>query len=373
MQIDVAVVGAGLAGLVCAQQLRLSGQQVVVVEKSGGLGGRLATRRLPGTCADHGVRYLEVQGPLTEQLIQTLLQQDVLQLWLSQLEIVEASKTGPVANCYTASNGLTAVAKWLAADLEIWSGQRLHRLAPTDSGWQLELEAQNLESKPPLLARSVVMAVPAPQALALLEPLSEQMPDLAGAIRGAKFNPCLTAIATYPAQSPDVAPDWQAFKFLNHANLAWVSLESSKGRDPQIPTLVVQSTAEYANLHLESEDLGLAGKTLIDEVAETLSSHLAIWLKHPAQLQVHRWRYGFVHQPLSEKCLAASAPFPLVCGGDWCGGSQVENALASGLAAASQIEQLLNLASAMSSEVIAPESAFSALLQRLTAALPKLP
>ena len=75
VEVEVAVVGAGLAGLACAQRLRQLGRRVVVVEKSRGLGGRLATRRLPGTCADHGVRYLEVQGPLTELLIQTLVQQ----------------------------------------------------------------------------------------------------------------------------------------------------------------------------------------------------------------------------------------------------------------------------------------------------------
>ena len=45
---DIAVIGAGIAGLVCAQQLSQAGYSVVVVEKSRGLGGRLATRRLHG-------------------------------------------------------------------------------------------------------------------------------------------------------------------------------------------------------------------------------------------------------------------------------------------------------------------------------------
>ena len=371
IQVDVAVVGAGLAGLVCAQQLRQAGRQVVVIEKSRGLGGRLATRRLPGTCADHGVRYLRVQGPLTELLIQTLLQRDLLQPWLSPLEIVEENQGQPVAKPrYSARNGLTAVAKWLAADLEIWPGQRLHRLTQTDSCWQLELESQNSEPQPSLLARAVVIAIPAPQALTLLQPLTAEMPDLVRAVQSVEFAPCLTAIATYPAQKPDVALPWQAVELLDNANLAWVSLESSKGRDPQIPTVVVQSTSKFANLHLETANLDLAGKMLLDEMVETLSP-LATWLKSPTQLQTHRWRYGLVHQPLSETCLATATPFPLVCGGDWCGGSQIEEALISGLAAASQTERLLNLAAASSLEVVSPKetvspkSAFSALLQTL--------
>lgn len=35
---DVAVIGAGMAGLVCAQQLKQAGYSVLVVEKSRGLG-----------------------------------------------------------------------------------------------------------------------------------------------------------------------------------------------------------------------------------------------------------------------------------------------------------------------------------------------
>ena len=41
---DVAIIGAGLAGLTCAQQLHQAGYRVVIVEKSRGVGGRVATR-----------------------------------------------------------------------------------------------------------------------------------------------------------------------------------------------------------------------------------------------------------------------------------------------------------------------------------------
>jgi len=377
-QVDVVVVGAGLAGLVCAQRLRLAGLRVIVVEKSRGLGGRLATRRLSGTCADHGVRYLDVQGPLTDLLIQTLLHQNLLQPWLTRLEVVESGKSYSLSKtCYTASNGLTAVAKWLAADLEIWLGQRLYRLIQADSGWQLDLESQNLavqalEPNAVLRAQSVVMAIPAPQALALLEPLIAEMPDLIRILQEVQFDPCLTAIGTFAAPASRVSLPQQAVKFLNHADLVWVSLESSKGRDLEIPTLVVQSTPDFANLHLEANDLRPVGKLLLEEAAEALLPNGINGLNSPVELQVHRWRYGLVRQPLSQQCLAETRPLPLVCCGDWCGGDQIEAALASGLAAAAQTEQLLNLAVAkspetLSPEALSPETAFSALIDQLTA------
>ncbi len=43
---EIAVIGAGVAGLTCAQKLQQTGRRVVVFDKSQGLGGRLATRRL---------------------------------------------------------------------------------------------------------------------------------------------------------------------------------------------------------------------------------------------------------------------------------------------------------------------------------------
>ena len=56
--LDVAIIGAGVAGLTCAQQLHQAGYKVVVLEKSRGVGGRMATRRIEETYVDHGVRYL---------------------------------------------------------------------------------------------------------------------------------------------------------------------------------------------------------------------------------------------------------------------------------------------------------------------------
>ncbi|MBW4516893.1 MAG: FAD-dependent oxidoreductase [Timaviella obliquedivisa GSE-PSE-MK23-08B] len=342
-QFDVAVIGAGLAGLVCAQALQQQGYRVVVIEKSRGLGGRLATRRLPQAFADHGVRCLQVQGNLSQQLIQTLCAQAVIEPWT--MEISEWSPSGISAGLeiqhYASPNGMTAAAKFLSSGLEIYRGQRVQSVTFNQT-WELTLEPANVEMMPNLGAKAVVVAIPAPQALLLLEPLAETLEkwvrdDFWAKLRSPTFDACLTAIATYPPTLD--LPTWKALTSSQDAEIAWVSFDNSKFPDATHPVLVVQSNAAFAKQHLETDDLQAIGHHLLGRIKELIPD-----LPTPNLLQVHRWRYAFAQNPLAETCLSA-APLPLVCTGDWCGGKQIESALQSGLAAAGAIAHQLSSAS----------------------------
>ena len=46
MSARVAIIGAGIAGIACARLLTDAGHSVRMFDKSGGIGGRMATRRL---------------------------------------------------------------------------------------------------------------------------------------------------------------------------------------------------------------------------------------------------------------------------------------------------------------------------------------
>ena len=55
----MAIIGASIAGLSCAESLRRGGHEVTVFEKNRGIGGRIATRRTPEDLRfDHGAQFL---------------------------------------------------------------------------------------------------------------------------------------------------------------------------------------------------------------------------------------------------------------------------------------------------------------------------
>jgi phytoene dehydrogenase-like protein len=66
---DVAVVGAGVAGLICARALEEAGLEVSVWDRSDGVGGRVRTDVIDGYRCDRGFQWLGWRDPELEALI----------------------------------------------------------------------------------------------------------------------------------------------------------------------------------------------------------------------------------------------------------------------------------------------------------------
>jgi len=295
---DVAIIGAGVAGLTVGQQLRQAGYRVVVVEKSRGVGGRVATRRLHNTCADHGLRYLEGKGELLQGLVKILQNRQILQLWTDTIyHFLPDSQNSTF--CYVAPEGMSAVAKFLATGLEIWLNHRVESISLNNQDcWQLNFAANNDVLPKSLLAKSVVVAIPAPQAVMLLESLVSE--EVLGRLQSVKFDPCITVMAGYSGSCQCDRPE-KAIVFSQNDDLAWIGLDSSKRLNSEAPVFVIQSSANFAQLYLDAEDLQPAGRELLASAAK----HFIPWLDSPEWFQVHRWRYAFPSQSLSEMFLDA--------------------------------------------------------------------
>lgn len=359
---DIAVIGAGIAGLVCAQQLTQAGYSVVVVEKSRGLGGRVATRRLHDTRADHGACYLKPKGELLQRFVKSLCQHNIVEVWTDTVYEIPANSHLPIKNSdsprYTAPAGMSAIAKFLGQGLDILFKERVVTIESTpENTWRLitasgnNTSGNNTSKNNELTAKALVIAIPAPQAVMLLEPLANSILNntFLEQLRSVDFYPCISVMAGYSSTLQPL-PEWKAITFTEHKILAWIGFDSSKRPQPQQPVFVVQSSPDFAQIYLdlETEDLQPVGNLMLQSASESL---MLEWLKTPEWMQVHRWRYAFPRNSLSENdlsknclsknCLPAQTPLPLVCCGDWCGGSLIEGAMHSGLAAAQHINTQL--------------------------------
>ncbi|WP_033439833.1 NAD(P)/FAD-dependent oxidoreductase [Saccharothrix sp. NRRL B-16314] len=71
--LDVAVIGGGIAGLAAAHELARAGREVRVFEAADHVGGRMATRRVSGFVADTGAEQISTRGyPHTWELLRRL-------------------------------------------------------------------------------------------------------------------------------------------------------------------------------------------------------------------------------------------------------------------------------------------------------------
>lgn len=335
MHHEIAIVGAGMAGLTCARALQAAGRDVVVVDKSRGLGGRLATRRLGETHGDHGVCYLNPKDDRFRALIQDLVRRDVVTVWGDRLHQLSAAglHLEPLPKPrYAAPKGATAIAKDLAKDLILMLNQQVQVIQPIADGWQFTSQDPEFS----LTAETVILAIPAPQALPLVQSIAN--PDFVAAIGSVEFAPCLSTIAVYPNQSLPVSNSGGAELFgvtcMEDEMLGWIGFDSTKQVDPKQTVMIIQSNAKFAAAQFDAIDLISVGQQLCDRAAMVLNMP---WMAKPDLLQLHRWKYAFAINPIESRFLTAMTAAPLYCIGDWCGGDRVESAFLSGLAMAERL------------------------------------
>ncbi len=248
---DVVIVGAGITGLACALILQNGGYRVVVVEKSRGVGGRVATRHLSLSLVDHGAptveRDLYDESPYGAY-IAALVEQETIQPWsgnqiydayLSQDQwSLEPIQSSGFAQYYAASGGMTAIAKELAKTLQLELNQRVTRLHLDGNIWQITTEGMIFQAK------AVVVAIPAPQALDLCIPVVQDGLSAAviAALQNVQFDPCITAIAGYTPSAPWQSLPWSELRCQNDPVIARMICDRHKREMPSGPCFAIHST-----------------------------------------------------------------------------------------------------------------------------------
>jgi hypothetical protein len=274
---DVVVLGAGLSGLACARELQAAGRRVLVLERSRGVGGRCATRRVDGQPVDHGVGFLHGRGADFLAAIEAARDEGAADGWPHVRE-GEGSACRPAAfepgsARLAPAAGVIRLPKRLAEGLDVRLETNVESLAAPGRDGAREWEL-------------LVLALPVPSAASLLTAMSPR-PAAVGALLPVlalvRTFACLAVIARYPQGTPP--PAWDAALPADGRALHLVLHDSGKRPAGARLVLVLQAKPRWSGEHLQDAPDAWA-KDLLAEAA----ARYGAWIASPERVQPHAWR-----------------------------------------------------------------------------------
>lgn len=310
------IVGAGLAGSVAARVLADAGHDVTVIEKSGGTGGRLSTRRSDHGSFDHGAQYLSAKTAQFEALLTGLSNRDAASIWSPQGK----DRDGV---WHVGVPGMSGLVKPLLEGIEVVTRARVASIEATSAGAEICCDNGGR-----MAGDHVIVTAPVPQARALVRHL-----DPAFAMMDhAHFAPCWSLMAVY-ADRPSSLPD--VWRGTHDDTVSWMAVQGGRRDDgAEGPLrLVAHGGATWSDAMLER---------LPDDIAPLMTKALADRFGLPAKpvhAVAHRWRFAFAQMPVGTPFLHNAANTVLVAG-DGLLGARAECAFESASAVARHLKSL---------------------------------
>lgn len=330
---SVAIVGAGVAGLICAQRLAEAGARVLVLDRDRHLGGRMATRRAGALQFDHGAQYFTAREPAFAAQAALWTRRGVAAEWHARMAVLEQGKTASIpadVRRWVGVPGMSSIAQALAEDArqagaEVHSGVDIAAASREHDRWRLtSADGLSLGSYDFLVA-----ALPAPQAAALL---GRDAPVVAERCT-VRMLPCWAAMVAFETPLP-VSFDGA---FVRGAPLSWVARDTSKPGRParEAETWVLHAAPDWSAAHLDASHDAVAASLLA-----AFCNAADMDVPPPSYLGAHRWRMALPDEPIEDHFLWCNDTRAGACG-DWCGGPRVEGAWVSGSLLGEHVAALL--------------------------------
>ena len=302
----IAIIGAGLAGLACAEALVAAGRSVVLFDKGHRPGGRMATRRVAtplGEAAfDHGAQYLSARDPAFQAKVEAWRRAGLVAPWAAA-----------GARAFVGTPGMSAPVRAMAAALDVRPALRVDRLERENRRWRLVGEGVT-----PALFDAVVVTVPAEQVAALVRPWDEAMAARAAASRSA---PCWTIMAAYASRLPIDADVMR-----ERGPIGWAARNNAKPCRSGPEAWVIQGAPDWSRAHLEDEP-----ETAMALLLDAFARAAATPLPPPIAAVPRRWRHAMCGRPLEgDEGPIWNTSLALGVCGDWTEAPKLEGAWLSG-------------------------------------------
>ena len=308
---NVAVIGAGMAGLTFASEITRRGHKVTVFDKGRGPGGRMACRRaqVAGRTVsfDHGAQYFTARDPRFEQAVDAWEKDGIVARW-------------PAAGgeAFVGIPGMNGPLRALSKEIDVDWESRVSSLSFEDGQWRLTIDETDR------CFETVVLAVPAEQACELLEPVGHEFSQ---EVAQASSAPCWAVMAAFPAPLP-VARD--VFRSQD-GPISWAARNSAKPDRQGMEAWVIHASPARSEALLE-----LAPEVAARIVMTDFFTVLGLQPVAPLHLVAHRWRFS-LPSTLDGPAARWDAEKRIGLAGDYLHSPRVEGAWLSGFALAEMI------------------------------------
>ncbi|USE34297.1 NAD(P)/FAD-dependent oxidoreductase [Endozoicomonas sp. SCSIO W0465] len=310
----VALIGAGLSGIKAASDLAELGHEVVVFEKSRGLGGRLANRRKPWGSLDIGAQYFTVRDPGFQQQVAIWLKAAAVKIWDFSPYRVEQGQLTPSPDDtvrYIGSPLMNQLVHSLSDNFAVHFRCEISTVEKSRDGWSLLSSDGDIFSGFDWL----IVSSPAEQSRALLVSCSDVMADVPESVH----QPCW---ALGLATRGEIAEDVQGI--FGDETVRWVSRLSSRPGFIKAPDIddvwMLHFSPEWSEQQDKKTTMDI-GQTGLDWLRKMMGTEI----EKVAECR-HYWRYANI------KPIAFNQPYlvdecqQLAVIGAWCAGGRVEGA-----------------------------------------------
>jgi renalase len=262
---QIAVIGAGISGLVCARELARAGHRVVVLEKSRSLGGRCATRKFGEHLVDTGAQYFTLRDEGIRKEVEQMAGGQLKKIEkpiLSEGHIYRAGEER-----FYLANGNNRLGSLLAEGMDVRRECEAGRVVQEGKRWKVLGEEYD----------AVVSSAPWPQTASLFGM------DLGIVL----FEPNLTMLLEY-----SVSWEGSCYAKVDASGsqpLAWVACENGKADRIQNgkSVYVVQASVEYSWEKLESKP-----EVWMKELQSQFEKDWGLDVGLRGAVFGHRWRYA---------------------------------------------------------------------------------
>jgi renalase len=311
----VVVIGAGLAGLVAARDLVAAGADVVIIERSRSVGGRMATRRIGKATVDHGAQFFTVRTPAFHRRVDDWIERGLVRTWSQGFGFDDGYPR------FIAAEGMNSLAKDLATGLDVECStmafavrRQDHQRVSPGSPWQVVIDDGSTRA-----ADAIVITVPLPQAFALL---ADAAVELDASLFRTDYDRTITLLTVL--DRPGVLPDPGAVQNPD-ATFSFICDNAVKGVSTTT-AMTFHASNEWSRTNWEEDPA---------ELLDRLEKAAVPWIGDARVLerQLKKWRFATPRTIWPDPYWATSDN-RIVLAGDAFSGPRIEGAHNSGMAAA---------------------------------------